>query len=59
MAENRIGRDINPDQLKKMLISAGAKRTEIREPQFTAISHASIALLSGEASILYGGIEDD
>lgn len=57
--KNKIGRDINPDQLRKMLISAGAKRLEIREPEYRAISHASIALLSGETKILYGGIEDD
>lgn len=57
--KGKIGRDINPDQLRKMLISAGAKRIEIREPGFSAISHASIALLKGEAEALYGGIEDD
>lgn len=57
--KNKIGRDINPDQLRKMLVSAGAKRLEIREPEYRAISHASIALMSGETKILYGGIEDD
>lgn len=55
----RIGRDINPDQLRKMLLLAGAKRLEIREPQFSAIAQASIALPMGEVQVLYGGIEDD
>ncbi len=55
----RIGRDINPDQLRKMLLLAGAKRLEIREPQFLAIEQASIALPAGEIKVLYGGIEDD
>jgi len=55
----RIGRDINPDQLRKMLLLAGAKRLEIREPQFSAIEQASIALPAGETKVLYGGIEDD
>lgn len=55
----RIGRDINPDQLRKMLLLAGAKRLEIREPQFLAIAQASIALQVGEVQVLYGGIEDD
>lgn len=57
--KERIGRDINPDQLRKMVMAAGAKRLEIREPAFTAISHASIAMQAGEANILYGGLEDD
>lgn len=57
--KERIGRDINPDELRKMLLLAGAKRLEIREPQFSAITQASIALPAGEAKVLYGGIEDD
>lgn len=55
----RIGRDINPDQLRKMLLIAGAKRLEIREPQFSAIAQASIAMPAGDVRVLYGGIEDD
>lgn len=55
----KIGRDINPDQLRKMLLLAGAKRLEIREPQFAAITQAGIALQAGEVRALYGGIEDD
>ncbi|MDE7247864.1 MAG: baseplate J/gp47 family protein [Lachnospiraceae bacterium] len=55
----KIGRDINPDQLRKMLLLAGAKRLEIREPQFSAIAQASIALPAGKIAVLYGGIEDD
>ena len=55
----RIGRDINPDQLRKMLLLAGAKRLEIREPQFLAIAKESIALPAEEVTVLYGGLEDD
>lgn len=55
----RIGRDINPDELRKMLLMAGAKRLEIREPQFLPITQASIAMPVGEVKVLYGGIEDD
>lgn len=55
----KIGRDINPDQLRKMLISAGAKRLEIRSPDFRRIPQKSLALLSGDISVVYGGIEDD
>lgn len=55
----KIGRDINPDQLRKMIISAGAKRVNINEPDFRRITRSSIALLAGEAEVLYGGVEDD
>lgn len=55
----RIGRDINPDQLRKLVISAGAKRLEIRSPVFFRIPQESIALLEGEAVVIYGGLEDD
>ncbi len=55
----KIGRDLNPDQLRRMLLSAGAKRLEIREPGFTFVSHAGIALPAGEPVVLYGGLEDD
>lgn len=57
--KKRIGRDINPDQLRKMLISAGAKRLEIRAPDFRKIPQRSIALLDGDAVAIYGGVEDD
>lgn len=55
----KIGRDINPDQLRKLVISAGAKRVNINEPDFRRITRNSIALPSGDAVVLYGGVEDD
>lgn len=55
----RIGRDINPDQLRKLILLAGAKRLDIREPQFKAIGKESIAMPAAEANVLYGGLEDD
>lgn len=57
--KEKIGRDINPDQLRKRIISAGAKRVEIRSPDFVKISRNSIAVLTDEAAVLYGGVEDD
>lgn len=55
----KIGRDINPDELRKRLLLAGAKRLEIREPQFAVIGKASIAMPRENVKILYGGLEDD
>ena len=57
--KKRIGRDINPDQLRRMLVSAGAKRLEIRSPDFRRITKSSIAILKGDAGVAYGGVEDD
>lgn len=57
--KERIGRDINPDQLRKMILSAGAKRLEIRSPDFRKVPKRSIAILNGDAVAVYGGIEDD
>lgn len=57
--KEKIGRDINPDQLRKLVISAGAKRLDIRSPDFRRISRRSIALLNAEVFVTYGGVEDD
>lgn len=54
-----IGRDINPSELIRLVINAGAKRVEITEPAFKAIPDTSVAKLNGQASINYGGVEDD
>lgn len=56
--KQRIGRDINPDQLRKMIVSAGAKRLDIRSPDFRRIPQDSIALPE-KVSAIYGGVEDD
>lgn len=55
----KIGRDINPDKLREMMMAAGVKRMDIRAPDFRKISKASIALPAQDASVLYGGVEDD
>lgn len=56
--KEKIGRDINPDQLRRMIITAGAKRVEVRSPEFRRLPRSSIAL-AGDVNVLYGGIEDD
>ncbi len=54
----KIGRDINPNKLLSLIIQAGARRAEIRQPQFTEIEETGIAVLEEEQAI-YGGLEDD
>lgn len=53
-----IGRDINPDELVKRMVEAGAKRVEITSPVFTTVSNLSIPQI-GSKTVSYGGVEDD
>lgn len=54
----KMGRDINPSHLNRLLMEAGVKRTEIRQPEFTVVPETSVARLQGE-TVLNGGIEDE
>lgn len=54
----KIGRDINPDYLKKLVMNAGVKRVDVKSPAYTQISDDSIACVMTE-SITYGGVESD
>ncbi len=53
-----IGRDINPSELTKRIVEAGAKRVEVTAPVFTKITVTTVARI-GEMSVTYGGLEDD
>lgn len=54
----KIGRDINPDELIKRVVAAGAKRCTITAPAFTIIAKDKLPLL-GTKTVTYGGLEDD
>lgn len=54
----KIGRDINPDDLLQKIKEAGAKRVTITSPSFTVLSGDTIAVL-GTVTAKYGGLEDD
>ena len=53
-----IGIDINPSKLIDLVMDAGAKRVEVREPAFTVVGETNVARL-GSNTTVYGGIEDD
>lgn len=57
--KEKIGRDINPDQLRKLVISAGAKRVDVESPAFQHLPRSSIAVFSGNGEVIYEGVEDD
>ena len=53
-----IGRDIVPDKLITLIISAGAKRVEVASPVFCALRWEEIAA-AVTTCVKYGGLEDD
>ena len=50
--------DINPDELIKRVVAAGAKRCVILMPSFTIVAEDKLPVL-GTKTITYGGLEDD
>ena len=57
--QRAIGRDINPSQLVRMVMDAGAKRVTVTAPTYTTVDATKVSALRGEAVISYGGLEDD
>lgn len=57
--QRAIGRDINPSQLVRMIMDAGAKRVTVTAPEYTAVDAIKVSALQGDAVISYGGLEDD
>lgn len=56
--QQKIGRDINPSKLIQLIIGAGAKRTAITKPLYTAVNDYDIAI-AANTEVTYGGLEDD
>ena len=56
--QQKIGRDINPSKLIQLIIGAGAKRTAVTKPLYTAVNDYDIAI-AANTEVTYGGLEDD
>lgn len=54
----KMGRDINPSYLISLLMQAGIKRVEIKNPQYTEISESEVAI-NNSCKITYGGTENE
>lgn len=52
----KLGRDINPSELIRRVVNAGAKRCEVIEPEFTELEDWEVALC-GECEVEYQGLE--
>lgn len=54
---SKMGRDINPSYLTKLMMDAGAKRVEVRQPTFQSVADIVVGKLKSK-SVLNGGLED-
>lgn len=54
---SKMGRDINPSYLVQLLMKAGVKRCEVRQPAYKVVQETHVAKL-GTKNVLNGGIED-
>ena len=61
--DTKLGRDINPDELRERLYHTGIKRIELREPAFTKLQNDSLSVpqvgQAGEITVVNGGYEDE
>ena len=55
--QQAIGRDINPSQLIRKVMDAGAKRVEVTSPAYTPVNPTSVAVMGAE-TVSYGGLEE-
>ena len=55
--QQAIGRDINPSQLIRRVMEAGAKRVEVTSPVYTPVNPTSVAV-AGTETVSYGGLEE-
>ena len=58
MWQSAIGRAINPSQLIRRVMDAGAKRVEVVAPVYTAVATDKVAI-SGTETVSYGGLEEE
>ena len=54
----KMGRDINPDELLYRLKAAGVKRIEVAAPAFEIVGDNEVAALE-KINVIYGGVEDE
>lgn len=54
----KMGRDINPSYLISLLMQAGAKRVNVRSPEFVEVAENAVAQI-GDTAIVDGGVESE
>lgn len=54
-----ISRDVNPSELIRRVMNAGALRVDVTAPADTALDYSELAVLDGEADVEFGGLADE
>lgn len=54
----KMGRDINPSKLVELMMAAGIKRVDVREPVFCVVENTHVAKL-GDKNVINGGNENE
>lgn len=54
----KMGRDINPSKLVELMMAAGIKRVDVREPVFRVVENTHVAKL-GDKNVINGGNENE
>lgn len=54
----KMGRDINPSKLVELMMAAGIKRVDVREPVFCVVENTHVATL-GDKNVINGGNENE
>lgn len=60
--KSAIGRDINPSELIKRIMIAGARRVEVNSPVYQVLGNTELAVIADpntDITVTYGGLEDD
>ena len=59
--QRRIGRDVNPSELIRLVMAAGAKRVELTAPTYAKVTSDEIngvkVAALGSETVTYGGLE--
>ena len=55
--KSELGRDINPSELVRRIINAGAKRCTVSSPSFTRLKNSQVGI-ARNVSVNYGGLEE-
>ncbi|MBJ6362089.1 baseplate J/gp47 family protein [Paenibacillus sp. GCM10012307] len=56
--KSRIGRDLNPSELTRRVMNAGARRVVIGQPEHQVMDKTAVAV-AVNTNVTYGGLEDD
>lgn len=54
-----IGRNVNPSELIRRVMNAGARRVEVISPEYAIIDNTKVAVIDGDPNVQYGGLEND